>query len=137
MLHFRLVESDLALPPAKIFEPWLPSDSRLRIWFVCTTDFTFVTIMASKRGPDSDSGAHGLKRQKYDAFFAGRLREEQVRSSKSWLESGEASDLTIKCQGKVFKVHKVILMSRSPFFRACLTAGFKVSLSLTALVRTN
>lgn len=42
------------------------------------------------------------------------------------LTSGEYSDLTITSQGKEFRVHRSILCSQSPFFRAALKHGWKV-----------
>ncbi len=36
------------------------------------------------------------------------------------------SDVLVKCHGRSFRLHRVILASRSDFFRACIERGFKV-----------
>lgn len=43
------------------------------------------------------------------------------------LESGRFSDITLICQGKEFKAHKIILASRSPVFSAMFEHGMKES----------
>jgi speckle-type POZ protein len=42
------------------------------------------------------------------------------------LQSGKFSDLTLRCDGHEFKVHKGILASKSPVFDAELSGPFKV-----------
>ena len=44
----------------------------------------------------------------------------------SFLATGEYSDLTISCNGKTFKVHKMILHGSSPVFKKLLSGKFKV-----------
>ncbi|KAE8374930.1 hypothetical protein BDV26DRAFT_295532 [Aspergillus bertholletiae] len=43
----------------------------------------------------------------------------------SLLESGKYSDLTISCEGQNFEVHRAIVCSQSPFFKAAVRGGFK------------
>lgn len=50
-----------------------------------------------------------------------------IAANSSLLESGEYSDFIIRCGGKDFKVHKVIVCPQSSFFKAALAGGFKVS----------
>jgi hypothetical protein len=38
------------------------------------------------------------------------------------------SDVTVKCQDREWKLHRVILASRCDFFRVCCGGPFKVSL---------
>lgn len=45
----------------------------------------------------------------------------------SILSTGEFSDFDIKCDGYVFKAHKNILSCRSPFFKAAVSNGMRVS----------
>ncbi|RPA76714.1 hypothetical protein BJ508DRAFT_417484 [Ascobolus immersus RN42] len=47
------------------------------------------------------------------------------------LNSGENSDLILKCGGREFKVHSFMLVSQSEFFKACLDSGMKESLERT------
>lgn len=54
------------------------------------------------------------------------LHDKQITLSITSFYEGKHSDLTIKCGTSEFKVHKIILASRSNFFRACLESGFKV-----------
>ncbi|KAE9992671.1 hypothetical protein EG327_008272 [Venturia inaequalis] len=58
--------------------------------------------------------------------------DDPARNLKTFLSnkltSGEFSDLTIKCGGKKFSVHKVIVCSQSPVLHnACKKGGFKES----------
>ena len=46
------------------------------------------------------------------------------------LETGQGSDMTITCKGKVFKVHSAIVASRSDFFATACWGGFKVSVDI-------
>ena len=46
------------------------------------------------------------------------------------LETGQGSDMTVTCKGKVFKVHSAIVASRSDFFATACWGGFKVSVEL-------
>lgn len=49
------------------------------------------------------------------------------------LESGNFADVTVTCGDKSWKVHKIILCSRSKWFEKALTGGFKVGPSCTSL----
>lgn len=40
------------------------------------------------------------------------------------LESGQLSDFTITCQGHKWQAHKIILITKSEFFRAAILSGF-------------
>ncbi|UKZ80326.1 hypothetical protein TrVFT333_008084 [Trichoderma virens FT-333] len=46
---------------------------------------------------------------------------------KSMLRSGQFSDLTLVCQGKEFKIHKVVACPQSPVFSAAVSGEFKES----------
>lgn len=50
-------------------------------------------------------------------------------SMKKILLSGNYTDMEIVCQGFVFKVHQNIVCSQSPFFKAAMEGGFKVSIN--------
>lgn len=41
-------------------------------------------------------------------------------------ESGEFTDFTLTCDGRDIKVHKIIICSQSPVFRAACAGQFKV-----------
>lgn len=43
------------------------------------------------------------------------------------LRSGQFSDLTLVCQGKEFKIHKLVACPQSPVFSAAVNGEFKVS----------
>lgn len=43
------------------------------------------------------------------------------------------SDLTIKCRGSVFPVHKIIVCSRSVFFSKACSGGFKVRYEISLI----
>ncbi|RPA74174.1 POZ domain-containing protein [Ascobolus immersus RN42] len=45
------------------------------------------------------------------------------------LQTGRFSDLTLKCGGEEFKVHKSVLCMQSSFFSACMDSGLKESKS--------
>ena len=40
--------------------------------------------------------------------------------------SGKYSDLIIQCEGQIFKAHKVIICSKSPFFHAAVSGDLPV-----------
>ena len=42
----------------------------------------------------------------------------------SFYEQGELVDLEVDCRGTLFRVHKLILVHGSPFFRAMLLSDF-------------
>jgi hypothetical protein len=44
----------------------------------------------------------------------------------SAFEEGKYTDFTIKCKGKDFRVHRVVLGTQSSYFNALFKAGFKV-----------
>lgn len=44
----------------------------------------------------------------------------------SLLDSGEFSDLTVKCGDETFAVHRMILLPASKVFAAACSGGFKV-----------
>ncbi|RPA72605.1 POZ domain-containing protein, partial [Ascobolus immersus RN42] len=44
------------------------------------------------------------------------------------LKDGRYSDLTLKCGGETFKVHKSVLCPQSAFFEACVESGMKESI---------
>ena len=44
-----------------------------------------------------------------------------------WFNNDKYSDLVIHCQGKVFKVHRIVLAARCKFFDRCCSGGFSVS----------
>ncbi|KAL7929631.1 BTB/POZ protein [Trichoderma chlorosporum] len=46
---------------------------------------------------------------------------------KSMMRSGKFSDLTLICQGKEFKIHKVVACPQSPVFSAAVSGEFKES----------
>jgi hypothetical protein len=41
------------------------------------------------------------------------------------LKTGKHSDFTIQCDDKMFAVHKIVLTTKSEFFRAAIESGFK------------
>lgn len=45
--------------------------------------------------------------------------------SPSLLASGSLSDFTITCAGKSYKVHRVLLMCHSEYFKTCFEGQFK------------
>jgi hypothetical protein len=46
---------------------------------------------------------------------------------KTMLRSGQFSDLTLVCEGKEFKIHKVVACPQSPVLSAAVSGEFKVS----------
>lgn len=52
--------------------------------------------------------------------------ENMAAGIKSVFESSKYSDLTIRCKGNEFKVHRNILCPRSTFFTAACDGEFKV-----------
>lgn len=53
-------------------------------------------------------------------------KENMAAGIKSVFESSKYSDFTIRCRGKEFKVHRIILCPRSTFFAAACDGDFKV-----------
>ena len=52
----------------------------------------------------------------------------------NFLKTGNHSDFKIICKDFVFDVHKVFICSQSTFFKAMCAPGFKVRLSVEAVV---
>lgn len=46
---------------------------------------------------------------------------------RTMLRSGQFSDLMLVCQGKEFKIHKVVACPQSPVLSAAVSGEFKVS----------
>ncbi len=53
-------------------------------------------------------------------------KENMAAGIRSVFESSKYSDLTIRCRGKEFKVHRIILCPRSTFFAAACDGEFQV-----------
>jgi hypothetical protein len=50
-----------------------------------------------------------------------------LASHRELLETGKFSDLTIKCRGESFKVHKAVICPLSPFFMKACDGEFQVT----------
>ena len=53
-------------------------------------------------------------------------QQNMAAGIKSVFESSKYSDLIIRCKGKEFKVHRMILCPRSTFFAAACDGAFQV-----------
>lgn len=66
--------------------------------------------------------------------FAHRCPEFRAQAKPGrLLESEKYSDLTLICQGVLFKVHCAIVCTQSPFFAAAVDGKFKVRTILVIL----
>lgn len=68
--------------------------------------------------------AGSLKRSASDAFGSDSISPRDC--NRSLFESGRFSDVTVECNGWIFKAHKSILCSQSRFFEVALDGGHKV-----------
>lgn len=55
----------------------------------------------------------------------------KINDSSEIFDSGFLSDCTVRCGKKVWRLHKIILCSRSKFFKAALTGNFEVGARCT------
>lgn len=54
-------------------------------------------------------------------------RDKPCKTYKALLRTGKYSDFTVRCDNKVFNLHKIVLSYGSEFFRAAIDGGFKES----------
>lgn len=72
----------------------------------------------------------GIKRKR-DAIWDPISRNARI------FETGEYSDMIVRCAGNDFKVHKAIVCAGCPFFAAAMRSGMKVGLKTIHTKLTN
>ncbi|RPA72593.1 POZ domain-containing protein [Ascobolus immersus RN42] len=81
-----------------------------------------VELNINNKRPFSESDESSSKRPTLQPIAAS-LRESNL----GLLESGDFSDLILRCEGESLKVHKAFLSPQSEFFRGCIQSGMKES----------
>lgn len=72
--------------------------------------------------------------------FSGQVHTEQQSGPEQadeyrLLSTGQYGDFEIECRGHIFKVHKAIMSSASPFFKSAIDGPFKVVLQISNYAR--